>query len=197
MNKPAQVLWRQHKRIAEGISHLSQAASADVRNDCLRQLALDCEILASHMRKLLIQFGAAERETVFKQICTLNGYEVRSEGADTVVKLPPLPLKDRDNTNCHYLVDPLLCGLEGFVRETNHPRYDRCVVQIKHIFPPTTPLRRLHDYDNIEVKKVLDAIALYLLTDDNIRRCQVHHSGEIGNELATEIRISPLNAGDK
>jgi len=35
------------------------------------------------------------------------------------------------------------------------------------------------------------------LVDDNIKRCHVYHMSAVGDELWTQIRICPMEAGDK
>ena len=49
----------------------------------------------------------------------------------------------------------------------------------------------------VVVKKVLDAVSLHLLVDDNMRRCQVHHISAFGDDAWTQIRVVPANGGDK
>ncbi len=185
------------KMLLEHLEHLYDISDTDQRNLLLIQTSLDGELLAKNLRKLLIESSIATKDSLYHQICTMNGYDVTVEGDTTVITMPPLPLKERGYANYSYFVDPLLSCFEEYAEKNEIRKYDRCILCIKHIFPEDTPLRQLHDYDNLEVKKVLDAVSLFFLTDDNIRKCQVHHIGEVGESMRTEIWIFPLCDGDK
>ncbi len=200
MNDYINTLNRLTERIKILLVHLNSLydiTDEEERNLRLSQTALDGELIAKNLRKLLIQASTVERSETYHQICVTDGYEVRREGDITIITMPPLPLKERSYTNYQYFIDPLMHCLETYTAEHHPEKYNRCLLRIKHIFPESTPLRLLHDYDNREVKKVIDAIALHLLIDDNIRKCQVHYMGEVGDTLQTEVWIFPLDDGDK
>ena len=167
------------------------------RNDMLQRVVIKGESLANNLRQMLLQYSVVTPEFHKEEISRRNGYLVYREGEDTVIELPQLPLRQHRNVNCRYIIDPLLYSLEQYIRETGHPGYDYCTIKITHVFPKDATLRQIHDYDNLEVKKVLDAISLYLLVDDNIKRCHVYHMSAVGDESWTQIRICPMEAGDK
>ena len=167
------------------------------RNEMLQRIVIKGEALANNLRQMLLQYSIVTPEFHKEQISRRNGYLIYGEGEDTVIELPQLPLRQHRNVNCRYIIDPLLYSLEQYIRETGHPGYDYCTVKITHVFTEDTALRQIHDYDNLEVKKVLDAISLYLMIDDNIKRCHVYHMSAVGDELWTQIRICPMEAGDK
>lgn len=168
-----------------------------IRNDMLQRVVIKGEALANNLRQMLLQYSIVTPENHKEQISRRNGYLVYADGDDTVIELPQLPLRQHRSVNCRYIIDPLLYSLEQYIRETGHPRYDYCTIKITHVFTEDTALRQIHDYDNLEVKKVLDAISLYLMVDDNIKRCHVYHMSAVGDELWTQIRICPMEAGDK
>ncbi len=167
------------------------------RNDMLQRVVIKGEALVNNLRQMLLQYSVVTPEFHKEQISRRNGYLVYADGDDTVIELPQLPLRQHRSVNCRYIIDPLLYSLEQYIRETGHPRYDYCTIKITHVFMEDTALRQIHDYDNLEVKKVLDAISLYLMVDDNIKRCHVYHMSAVGDELWTQIRICPMEAGDK
>lgn len=41
------------------------------------------------------------------------------------------------------------------------------------------------DYDNLEVKHILDMAAVYLMTDDSGTLCDIYHTTSYGNQDAT------------
>ncbi len=166
-------------------------------NEKLVEIALDGEIIALNLRKLLIEASVISKEELHHKICIMNGYSVHKIGDTTIVRMPPLALKERAYKKFSYFLNPLYGCLDEYAKQNEIEKYDRCVLKIKHIFPRETPLRQLHDFDNLEVKKVIDAIALYFLIDDNVTKCQVHHVGEYGDKFETEVWILPLVDGDK
>lgn len=167
------------------------------RNNMLQRVVIKGEALANNLRQMLLQYSIVTPEFHKEQISRRNGYLIYGEGEDTVIELPQLPLRQHRSVNCRYIIDPLLYSLEQYIRETGVPGYDYCTVKITHVFTEDTALRQIHDYDNLEVKKVLDAISLYLMIDDNIKRCHVYHMSAVGDELWTQIRICPMETGDK
>ena len=169
----------------------------ETRNDMLQRVVIKGEALANNLRQMLLQYSVVTPEIHKEQISRRNGYLVYGDGEDTVIELPQLPLRQHRSVNCRYIIDPLLYSLEQYIHETGHHKYDYCTIKITHVFTEDTTLRQIHDYDNLEVKKVLDAISLYLMVDDNIKRCHVYHMSAVGDELWTQIRICPMEAGDK
>ena len=153
--------------------------------------------MAVGLRKILIYYTFDDESTPLERISTTAGFKVYQDGEEVVMELPALPLRKGPARNFKYIVDPLLFGLEQFVRETGYKPMEYGIVKIIHVRPEETPIRKLHDYDNMEVKKVLDAVSLHLLVDDNMRRCQVHHISAFGDDAWTQIRVAPADGGDK
>ncbi len=195
--KMLQRLIERTKTLLTQLDGLHDIPEDEIRNPKLIQAALSGELLAKNLRKLLICSSATEKSTLYHQVCVTDGFDVTREVDDTVIILPPLPLKERKYSNYQYIIDPLFHSLETYVSQNHPPKYDRCIVRFKHIFPADTPVRRLHDYDNLEMKKILDALSLFLMIDDNIQKCHVYHLSETGESMKTEIRISPMDGGDK
>lgn len=167
------------------------------RDHVIAGAAREGEALAVGLRKILIYYTFDDESTPLERISTTAGFKVYQDGEEVVMELPPLPLRKGPARNFKYIVDPLLFGLEQFVRETGYTPMEYGIVKIIHVRPEETPIRKLHDYDNMEVKKVLDAVSLHLLVDDNMRRCQVHHMSAFGDDAWTQIRVAPADGGDK
>ena len=68
-------------------------------------------------------------------------------------------------------------------------RFRHCVVCFTHVYSRDLPERRVRDYDNLEVKQCLDAIAAWLLIDDGGLFCDVHHTTEMGESDCTRMSI--------
>ena len=74
-----------------------------------------------------------------------------------------------------------------------HPirKYDVCAVCFVHIYDQQLSLGRIRDYDNLQMKHVLDTIATYLMLDDNGLLCDVYHSSIYGETDCTRIYVMP------
>lgn len=76
-----------------------------------------------------------------------------------------------------------------FAAKHQMPRMGHCVICFSHIYDRKLPERRVRDYDNIEMKKLLDVAASYILTDDNGLLCDAYNTTELGDADRTVISI--------
>ena len=67
------------------------------------------------------------------------------------------------------------------------------MVCFSHIYSRDLPDRRVRDYDNLELKQLLDIVASFLMTDDSGLLCDAYNTTEIGENDAT--RISVMDSG--
>ena len=56
--------------------------------------------------------------------------------------------------------------LKQYAEQQNLPHFRECTICIEHIYDRCLPLKAVRDYDNLEMKEILDIIALYCMTDD-------------------------------
>lgn len=59
------------------------------------------------------------------------------------------------------------------------------------VYDRTLSERRVRDYDNLELKRLLDVAASYLLTDDTGLLLDTYHTTELGDADCTRIVIMP------
>lgn len=100
-----------------------------------------------------------------------------------------LPKKSAQSPN--YIRGLLYPALRDFFRDREPVRYYDCVLIYRHVFSTSRPDRQRRDYDNVEVKAVTDAIALYVMTDDAPMRCCQYHCSAQGLQERTEIYVVP------
>jgi len=84
----------------------------------------------------------------------------------------PCLIPGRKKKPTEFIIAPLYAALEGFIRERppGQPfqRFGNCVIWITHVYDKALHSNaRKRDYDNIEVKGIIDVINAFLLTDDN------------------------------
>ena len=69
------------------------------------------------------------------------------------------------------------------------PHFRECVVCISHVYDHELPDWCLLDYDNLQQKQILDAIALYVMADDSGLLCDAYNTTELGDKDGTRIYI--------
>ena len=69
------------------------------------------------------------------------------------------------------------------------PQFKHCVVCFSNVYDRALPERRVRDYDNLELKRLLDVAASFLLVDDGGLLCDAYHTTELGEADCTRISI--------
>ena len=66
----------------------------------------------------------------------------------------------------------MMAALERFAREHGVVRFPHYTVCFVMVYDRTLPERRIRDYDNLELKAVLDAAACFLMESDSGLLCE-------------------------
>ena len=156
----------------------------------LLRITIDLELLCRNARRLLLQTSVVKKETLIAQACSIREFDVEERDNAVHITLPILPLKKTGNANCSYITEPLMWCLEKYHEEHPPHKYDKARITVCHCYPEDTPIRMVRDYDNIEVKKVIDILTLYYLRDDNMGCCEVLHTSRFSDQIKTEITVS-------
>ena len=157
----------------------------------LLQAGIDAELICLDLRSFLVDYHLTAKEELFGEIADLQGYSVEERNGVFCIRMPVLPLKERCRSDCSYVAIPLLYALKKYGITHEIPRFDNAIVTVRHNYPNNLPVRYLRDHDNIEVKKVLDVIALYFLEDDNMAHCDLYYTAKPSDSYFTEIFIAP------
>ena len=152
--------------------------------------SMNLELLCRNTRRLLLQTSIVDKEALIAQVCNIHDIYVEERDGTVHVTLPALPLKKPDNTNCSFITEPLMWCLQKYHEEHPPHKFDSARISICHCYPQDTPVRMVRDYDNMEVKKIIDILALYFLHDDNMGCCEVLHTSRFRDNCKTEIIIS-------
>ena len=70
-------------------------------------------------------------------------------------------------------------------------RYKDCVMIFRHVYDRQRPERLKRDHDNIEVNKVADIVAMYVLPDDKPKICSHYYCSAAASEDRTEVYVVP------
>ncbi len=106
------------------------------------------------------------------------------------VRLPfILPKKESGSTD--YIRSYLYPAIRDFFKGKQPVRYTDCVVIFRHVYDRQRPERQYRDHDNFEINFVTDAIALYVLPDDNPMVCTHYYCSASSSVERTEVYIVP------
>jgi len=156
----------------------------------LLQATMELELLCRNARRLLLQTAIVSKEALIAQVCDIHDFHVKEDDERIIITLPTLPLKKKDNANCSFISDPLMWCLREYYKEKQPHIFESARITICHCYPENTPKRMVRDYDNIEVKKILDVLTMFYLHDDNMGRCEVLHTSSFHDYPKTEITVT-------
>ena len=106
------------------------------------------------------------------------------------LRLPRLPPKKQKGSK-NYLRGILYPALTQYFSCHDIEVIDPCVIIYRHVYDASIPERRYFDHDNIEVKFVTDAVAMYVMKNDAPQNCCHFHCSASGTEDRTEVYVVP------
>jgi hypothetical protein len=106
------------------------------------------------------------------------------------LRLPSL-LPKKNKGSPAYISDPLYPAMRRFWHGKPPVRYPYNVTVFRHVYSHDRPERQCRDHDNIELNRVLDIVALYVMVDDSPMRCQHYYCSAPGSSNRTEIYVIP------
>lgn len=153
--------------------------------------ALLAEKVACQLRHLIYTTTLTKPGDYLPSAASAQGIEVREKDGTIEITLPGLLPKRKQRQNAEFLLDPFNAALSHFAAEHPVPRFQHCVVCFCSVYDRTLSERRVRDYDNLELKRLLDVAASYLLTDDTGLLLDTYHTTELGDADCTRIVIMP------
>ena len=96
--------------------------------------------------------------------------------------------KRKRKENTEFITDPLYFTLSRYSDGNPLKRYSHCVVCFSHIYSDDSK-RYIRDYDNLELKQILDVIAAFLMEDDSGLLIDAYNTTETGKTDCTEISV--------
>ena len=150
---------------------------------------LRAERIACQLRNLVLFTDFKGNSTYMIQAADALGIKISYEDRIFSATLPGLLPKRRLHTNMAFLRDPLHAALKEFLKVHEVEPYKECVICFCLVYDRELPQRRIKDYDNMELKLILDVISSYALFDDSGLYCDDHHTTELGKTDQTIIYI--------
>ena len=102
-----------------------------------------------------------------------------------------LPKKRKSSTD--YIKEIMYAALEHFFINQPVRKFGKCTIVFRHVYDRNNPKRAWRDHDNIEIKTVIDAIALFVMEDDSPHVCQHFYCSAEGDSDKTEVYVVPQN----
>ena len=103
----------------------------------------------------------------------------------------PILLPKKDKGSADYYTDPLYPAMNRFWKGKLPTRYPDNVTVFRHVYSHERPERQYRDHDNIELNRVLDIVALYVMPDDTPMRCRHYYCSASGGSERTEVYVVP------
>lgn len=193
------VISKRIGRIMEDIQKLSGTLCAMENTDLVQYLenysrlttdaALLSEQIACKLRHLLYGSTGIRKEQYLVSAGNVQGISIQDEDGVLQITLPCLLPKRKQRQSTEYLTDPLYFTLSQYADGHMLPMYKHCVVCFCHIYSEELPANRIRDYDNLEMKQLLDVLATFIMEDDNGILVDAYNTTELGKTDSTCICI--------
>ena len=150
--------------------------------------ALRAEQIACRMRHLVYGFTTVQKHEYLTSTANILGITITAQPGLMEITLPGL-LPKKKQRSAEYLTDPLGQALGQFVKDHPLSRFESCIICFCHIYAVSGGRGRIRDYDNLEMKQLLDIVCAYLMEDDTGLLCDVYNTTELGEEDATKLFV--------
>ena len=131
--------------------------------------ALRSELIACRMRHLLYGSTTTRKETYLASAGVVQGIRIQTQENMLEITLPCLLPKRKQRQSTEFLIDPLYFTLSQYSDNNGLPKFRQCVVCFSHIYSEKFHNRRVRDYDNLELKQLLDVLSTFIMVDDTGR----------------------------
>ena len=150
-------------------------------------LAMQMEKLTNQTRIATVMDADIDRRHYIATVKDELNITVRDLNGRIGISMPYLLPKNRSVDSESYIIEPLVCALQGYI-EKHHPEKIRhALVIIRSVYTDDNK-KLLRDNDNIEIHHVINIISTMLLVDDNM--LDILLCSRVGKTTHTEIIIS-------
>ena len=150
-------------------------------------LAMQMEKLTNQTRIATVMDADIDRRHYIATVKDELNITVRDLNGRIGISMPYLLPKNRSVDSENYIIEPLVCALQGYI-EKHHPEKIRhALVIIRSVYTDDNK-KLLRDNDNIEIHHVINIISTMLLVDDNM--LDILLCSRVGKTAHTEIIIS-------
>ncbi len=187
------------KRILGDINKLSSTLCAMENTDIEKypenyamlstDAALRSELIACRIRHLLYGTTQVRKAEYLASAGVVQGIRIRETDGVLEITLPCLLPKKKQRQSTEFLLDPLYFTMSQYADSHMLPMYKHCVVCFSHIYSQELPAGRIRDYDNLEMKQLLDVLATFIMEDDTGLLVDAYNTTELGETESTCISV--------
>ena len=153
------------------------------------EAALRGEVIACRLRHLIYETTTIRKAEYLTSAGVMQGISVIEKDGILEITLPCLLPKKSKKHSCEYLTDPIYYTLSKYAQTHTLPKFRHCVVCFSHIYSRELSPNRVRDYDNLELKQLLDVIATFVMEDDTGLLCDAYNTTEIGDGDCTRVSV--------
>jgi len=147
------------------------------------------EQITCRLRHLVYETTDTKKMEYLLSAAAMQGVEVRLRDDVLEITLPGLVPKRKRGQSAEFLLDPFMAAMSRFVEEHEIPRFEHCVVCFTHVYDRSLSEHRVRDYDNLELKQILDVATSFVMADDSGLLCDAYHTTELGDADCTRMYI--------
>ena len=151
--------------------------------------ALLGERITCRLRHLVYDMTEMKKAEYLVAAGEAHGIEIKYEDGILEIIIPRLLPKRKKWDNTEFLLDPLYFTLNDYKRAHHFPLFKHCTICFTHVYDEKVCKSCVRDYDNLELKQVLDTISAFVLSDDTGWLCDMYHTTEFGATNCTRITI--------
>ena len=177
-----------NKKLYE-LEHLLPAPAPEQFIETAKSAALLSERSTAQLRNFLFTVCGGMPQDYYLQTAEMQGIRVDVTDGILSVRLPALLPKKTRTEGFKFLQPTLHAALKQYIEQQNLPCFRECTVCIEHIYGRCLPIKAVRDYDNLEMKEVLDIIALYCMTDDTGALCDQFQTTRFADSSCTIISV--------
>jgi hypothetical protein len=194
-----QIISRRIAEILEEITRLGgvlrslEATDPRAQAENYMQLSLDAalrsESIACRLRHISYAGTPIKKPDYLNDAADVHGIQIEQRDGVVEITLPSLLSKRKRQRGTEFLLDPLNFALSEYADTHRLTRFRDCVVCFSHVYARELPTRRIRDYDNLELKQILDVIAGFIMTDDTGLLCDAYNTTELGDADCTRMSV--------
>ena len=177
-----------NKKLYE-LEHLLPAPAPEQFIETAKSAALLSERSTAQLRNFLFTLCGGMPQDYYLQAAEMQGIQISVEDGLMSVRLPALLPKKTRTEGFKFLQPALHAVLKQYATQQNLPHFRKCTVCIEHIYDRCLPIKAVRDYDNLEMKEVLDIVALYCMTDDTGALCDQFQTTRFADSSCTIISV--------
>ena len=194
-----QIISKRIGEIQDDISRLRNALYAMESSDIQRypdnyevlstDAALRAEKITCRLRHLIYSSTNIKKPEYLASAATTLGISINQVDGIVEISLPGLLPKRKRKSSSEFLFDSLYFSLDQYCDTHEILKYSQCVVCFSHIYNRELPTRRIRDYDNLELKQILDILSSFIMIDDNGLLCDAYNTTELGEYDCTLVSV--------